>query len=347
MNHYTSFDEIIGQEPHKLYFDNLLGANKRSKTPKPPLVVSGERGAGKTSILRALIRAMQENHPDIAILPQPESDSLDTLPTPKLLRGENGDQSAMRSFLNDLSVMLGNNLPLVVVLDEFHELDKGPRFTPASYGHLFTLLMKITLFSLEGRSGTIQIEENHYTWDPSKHFLLFATNYPEKVNPALWSRCRHVALSAFTPEELTAILMQKLKAKGYRAVEGSIKPIVNLCRTSAREIDNVLGELASVIGNQGKVTINKEDVLMAMRGMEKYPYGFVKDFVRLLDALQENVYNEPTMQTLRPSIADTIRQELSIAADHKLIYKPSSRGWQATSHCKEALKAWKAQGFKW
>jgi hypothetical protein len=344
---YTSFNEIIGQEPNKLYFDNLLGANKKSKTPKPPLVVSGERGAGKTSILRALIRAMQENHPDIAILPQPESDSLDTLPTPKQLRGENGGQSAMRSFLNDLSVMLGNDLPLVVVLDEFHELDKGPRFTPASYSHLFTLLMKITLFSLEGRTGTIQIEKNHYTWNPAKHFLLFATNYPEKVNPALWSRCRHVPLAACTPEELTAICMQKLKLKGLRAMEGSIKPIVNLCRTSPREIDNVIGELSAVVGNQCKATINKEDVLMAMRGMEKYPYGFVKDFVRLLDKMQEEPLTVPTMQTLRPSIADSVGREISVAADQKLVYKPTSRGWQATSHCREALKAWKAQGFSW
>lgn len=343
---YTSFNEIIGQEPHKLYFDNLLGANKKSNVAKPPLVVYGERGAGKTTILRALIRAMQENHPDMAILPQPESDSLDTLPTPKMLRGENGDQSAMRSFLNDLSVMLGNDLPLVVVLDEFHELGKGPSFSPASYSHLFSLLMKITLFSLEGRTGTIQIEENHYIWNPSKHFLLFATNYPEKVNPALWSRCRHVPLAAFTPEELTAILMQKLKSKGLRANEESVKPIVNLCRTSAREIDNVIGELTAVVGNQGKVTINKADVLMAMRGMQKYPFGFVKDFVRLLDAMQDNVYNVPTMQTLRPSIADIIPQELSIAADHKLVYK-ATRGWAATDNCKGALKAWKAQGFNW
>lgn len=341
-----SFENIVGHEPHKLAISNMLGANQKSQTTLPPIGVLGNRGAGKTTILRAIIEAMRETNENIVILPEPKSDSLDTLPTPSMLRGERGDQSAWRSFEDSLATVIGNDLSTVLVLDEFHELPKGPAITPATYSHLHSLLMQITLFSLESRCGTIQLGENHYVWNPAKHFILVATNYPERVNPALWSRFRKIKLGAFNHDEMVQILMTKLKHFGLRAHEESIAPIVNFCRGDGRELDEAVGELKSVVGNQGKNTINKQDVITAMKGLAKYPFGFCKDFVCLLESLGEQEESLGRLKVYFPSIAGVLQDELAIAKKHKLILSVS-RGYALSNKGKEALPKWREAGFSW
>ena len=333
------FADIVGQASHKLAVVNMIMANLVSGESIPALILAGERGAGKTTFMRAILAALQA---DIVL---PVNDG-QTLPTPNTIRGENGDQSSWRGFEENLLVALSGDKRVTVVFDEFHELGKGPKYSPLAFQRLANLLMTIAILSKEGKTGLVKIGEGYATWDPTRHFIITGTNYPEKVNPALFSRFREISLAAYSQEELQAILCHKLKVKGFKAAEDTIKPMVNLCRTSAREVDSLMAEIAAVIGAQGKVTINKSDVQMAMLQMQKFPFGFCADMVRTLETLDGVTYTTPLLASLKPSIAGTIGNEMAIAWTNQLVSR-SSKGWSLSEKGRKALQAWRKAGFEW
>ena len=81
------FANIVGQEAHKLAVSNMIAANSNGH-PIPGMIFYGERGSGKTTIMREVVKALRAD----VILPL-GNDDLDTLPTPNKIRGENGDLS--------------------------------------------------------------------------------------------------------------------------------------------------------------------------------------------------------------------------------------------------------------
>ena len=333
------FKSIVGQVAHKLALLNMILANLVSEESIPALILYGERGSGKTTLMRAIIKALEAE----IVLPVNDGE---TLPTPNALRGENGDQSAWRSFEENLLVALSSDKRVVITLDEFHELGKGPKYTPLVFQRLANILMTICILSKEGKVGTVKLGESFAIWNPAKHFIVLGSNYPEKINPAMASRLRDFSLAAYTQEQLAEILAFKLTAKGFHAAEDTIRPMVNLCRTSAREVDSLISEIAAVIGAQGKKTINKADIKTAMLQMQKFPFGFCADMVATLETLDGVTYTTPLLASLKPSLAGIIGNEMAIAWNAKLVSR-SSKGWSLTEKGKGALKDWRKSGFKW
>jgi len=334
----NAFKGIIGQINHILALSNMVEANEKVNMAIPGFIVTGERGAGKTKLMTSLIKAINPEH----ILPQCDIEA--HLPTPNTIRGDNGSQVEYDSFVEHAIIALSSGKKTLFVFDEVHELGKGPKYNPLTFKYLAIFFMKAGILSKEGRKGMIKLGQTEILWDPSLHFIVIGTNFADKLDSALVSRFREVNLSAYTQEELLEIFKIKLEEKGFQANEDTVALMVRVCRTSAREIDTLVGEISSVIGAQGKKTINKQDVVTAMKQMEKYPFGFNKEFVRALQKLDSVVLTQPVIQSLFPSLKAIIGNELAIASHHDLVSR-STKGWSLTEKGKRALITWKKDGF--
>jgi hypothetical protein len=251
-------------------------------------------------------------------------------------------------LLRKIDYLSSSKKSAAIVLDEFHELPYGPEISPSTYKALFDLLMEVTILSKEGRKGKIQIGESFVVFDPHRHFVIVASNYPNRINPALLSRFRLMALSSYSPEDLHKICLAKLEECHLKvSSEDVVRPMVNLCRTSARDVDTLVGELQIVCGAaQNKKTVNIEDVKMAIRQMGKYPFGFIRDFVLALESISNRSYSSRFIEETLPSLKGIVHTEIPIAFKAGLIDK-NGKGWFLTKHGRDALKTWKDDGFKW
>jgi Holliday junction resolvasome RuvABC ATP-dependent DNA helicase subunit len=333
------FTQIIGQSAHKLAASNMIKA-VRNGSPLPCVAVTGERGAGKTTFLKAIL---QELNPDV-ILPVVKKDRL---PKPSDVRGQNRDYVRYEEFIESLLVTLSGRKSAAIVFDEFHELPYGPNINPLTYKLLFDLLMELTILAKEGRSAKIQIGESFVTFDPHRHFVLVASNYPDMINPALLSRFRLMALSSYSPEDLHKICLAKLEECKLKVHNVEVvRPMVNLCRTSARDVDTLVGELQIVCGAKNKKTINLEDVKTAIKQLGLYPFGFVRDFVLALEMIEKRSYSGRFIEYVNPSLNGTVRNEMAIARKAGLVDE-NGKGWYLTKHGKDSLNTWKKDGFRW
>jgi Holliday junction resolvasome RuvABC ATP-dependent DNA helicase subunit len=335
------FAGIIGQEVAKAALSNFVGSNLKSDSPVPVLSFFGERGSGKTHLMRATIKALKAD----VVLPSCDAD-LATLPTPNSVRGVDKDRADWHGFCEHLLVSLSSDKRVVICFDELHELGKGPKFSPNTFAQLFSFLMKVCILSKEGRPGMVQIGETAILWNPAKHFIVTGTNFPEKLDDALRSRLRVVNMAPYKPDELAGILAGKTEKAGVEVKGEAVAPLINCCRSSAREVDTILGELVAVLGARGKKVADAKDVQAAMSQSGLFPFGFSAEFVRLLEKLGGETLRETACKALFPSIAGDLRGELAIAADRKLTHLQPN-GWNLTEKGKRALQTWLADGFKW
>ena len=333
------FAQIIGQSAHKLAACNMVKA-VRNGSPLQALAITGERGAGKTKFLRAILDELQPN----VVIPEIKKNCL---PRPNDIRGENRDYVRFEEFIESLLVELNSKKSVAIVFDEFHELPAGPNIAPLTYKHLFNLLMEMTILAKEGRAEKIQIGESFATFDPRKHFVLVASNYPDMINPALLSRFRLMSLSVYSPEDLHKICLAKLEECKLKVSNVEVvRPIVNLCRTSARDVDTVAGELKIVCSARSKKTVDIEDVRTAMKQLGLYPFGFNRDFVLALETCKDRSYSSRFVEEVFPSLKGSVSREFAIAYKAGLTIK-NGKGWHLTKHGKEALVTWKKDGFRW
>lgn len=329
----ASFNGIVGQVEAVAHFVKLLLCFLAGK-PVPASLLVGQAGAGKSTFMRAIRHCVEAAGVQCFFFESPL---------------ELREKDAFADFI--AVARLHDNKPMVIILDELHRAwEKSlPEAKTVQIGKLKAFLMQATLLSQQGRSNLIKIDENHSLFfNHEKHWIIGGTNYAEKIEASALSRFEKSQLGEFNKTELGKILCNQLDARGIRYTPDTVKPLVNVCRTSARMVDELTGRLATQIQSQNKNSINKADVITVLRESGLYPHGFSKDGVRMLESLAVP-RKVAVLAVAFPNLsAKDIRHALAHAntPDCGFVMEAGS-AWKLTPKGLRALSDWKKAGFRW
>lgn len=141
--------------------------------------------------------------------------------------------------------------------------------------------------------------ENEFTFRRGEFCILGATNHPDKIpdRDAIRSRFQTLVLGKFTLEETTKILMWMLKEKGILANEQTIGLIARCSRGGGRVLERMTDHFVTMLDSTNKKTrtINRDEVLAAMKVLELYPQGLTKSEVLILQKCAEKPYTSSSL----------------------------------------------------
>jgi len=82
-----------------------------------------------------------------------------------------------------------------------------------------------------------------------------------------------LSLDFYSEAEITEITVAMIKAQGITANEETVKTISRCGRGTCVLPDQITSSLVKIAQRREKKTVNKEDVLHALRGLQAYPNG--------------------------------------------------------------------------
>jgi Holliday junction resolvasome RuvABC ATP-dependent DNA helicase subunit len=140
----------------------------------------------------------------------------------------------------------------------------------------------------QNKGRSIPYSADEYTvFDRSKKVVIIATNYREKINPALLSRMDDIILEAYSDAELQAIAIKMLADNELIADnELTIEILAKASRGTARPLFNLVTHLTRKDIPDNTVTIH--DAVQAMAELNQYPFGLNRDEVTLLDKAKKS-----------------------------------------------------------
>lgn len=262
------FENIVGQSIAKANLLETFSASLKG-APLPRIFLDGLAGMGKTEFAKALGKAYELEGYLFKIV----------------------DISAIRlagdEFRNLVETLQkptfgGVYKGTILFFDECHKLitDKTKQIR---------LIYEAVLKICDGQSdnGYVQFDQDTLVSAKENEVgFIFASNLKgsfSRDGGAFLSRLSNIPLVPYTRDELIEILQGMLAKNGLRSANNeTLKLIAGTGRGTARPMSIIAKKLKAIALNQGKNTVNRDDVLEAMRQERLFPYGLEVLDVRLL-----------------------------------------------------------------
>lgn len=326
MKYHKAFENVIGQTIAKTRMTESILSGQAGKEMLSPLFM-GEAGKGKTHIMKATLRALEENGFDVLWFNSPEEFRA---------AGEHYD-----SFVN----LITRSEHFAIGIDEVHLLN-----------HKATIRMdKVKNFLMKAldknnQNQNIRFDDNlTVNFDRTKGCFLLGTNFPEQLDKsgAFQSRCDSIVLDDYSENELVDILQFMLtRVKFQPANEGTLKMIARCGRGTARPLEHIVEQLKiSANANGGKTTINKDDVLRALKLSKMYPLGVQPWEISILERTRMAVRDNVLTQMI-PNIEPRTYNRGKGYLISKEFAAPTPQGLQRTDKGTRYLETIKKEGFK-
>lgn len=252
----SKLENVIGLGNAKRAIADNIKAWTTGKCPLLSALVLAPAGTGKTKLCLAWQAELTElGIRTMAILPSQ-------------IRKLGGAWDDLISFLSAPG-------PKSLFIDEAHEVFASGRTVQlAKVGSL-------AMVALDGNrpdSQSVKLADKlEIGWSRMECQLLLATNFPGKLPEALGGkagRCPRLELPLYSDIEIGQIAELILASFGLRACPDSLAAFGRVARGSARVVEHLAAELRQICAIAGKTTVNKANILQAMRNRELYPLGY-------------------------------------------------------------------------
>lgn len=275
------FENIIGQEIAKERLTNSVLSATKGGTVLSPLLI-GEAGLGKSKMMDAYGDALEENGFMVIRHKSPEE-----------FRNKGAFFDRIRQTILD-----GGKWALMI--------DEGHLFKHRSTIQM-DMIFAFILKALEKQNGhPIQFGEDAVVFDRTQNVVCLATNFPKVLDKsgAFQSRCDTVILDKYNQGQLVEILQKMLVGAGLKpANERTLQAIASCGRGTARPMERIVDQLVIDLKAHGeKNTINREDVVTALRLSKMFPLGLEPFEIQLLQRCKTQILRDNVIKATMPQV---------------------------------------------
>ena len=262
-NHYN---HIIGQQRAKDVLKDF--ASSAGKTICNAKLVNGSAGGGKTTFLTATMNDLNEREFNCIYIPFAHN----------YRKVEGWDAIATK-----WNALHGKKRALII--DEIQGLFKNKEESGVGAGSL----IKFIMMAANPEQGTGERREEigkiDVSFSPLDDVIMGATNYPERLEHAFFTRFESVELSPYTRDELTEILHKVLTGRGWKYNDETVLILSGVCKGTARNINKICNSMGEHLKARNKVTISRKDVMQVLQKCSLYLRGLSATDIQILSLI--------------------------------------------------------------
>ncbi len=270
----------------------------------PSYAFLGLAGLGKTYLMRALELAI-----GIALKARGErGEQRLWVRSPDKFRLVSADESKkLKMFCREVR-------PGALFIDEFHQVSQG--YVGPMKKHL-TNFLKDALAEDAEKGAEVKWGDDEERVYVSRHTFgcSVATNYPELVKdaPAIFRRFdAKLNLDLLSEENISEITHKMLSDKGIKCDnEKTLGQIARCGRGTCELPSKIATELEKVARIAGKHSINRAEVMQALRDLEKFPRGMDKTEMQVLDVCSSGPATSSTLALMTGKEEKAIRSAIT------------------------------------
>ncbi len=327
MKTLPQFENVVGQDIAKIRLtESVLSARNDGEMLSP--LITAEAGVGKSKIAKAYIEALEADGTDVLVFDSPEE-----------FRSKGEAFSSLLTLLMD-------SPKYAIFIDEAHKLNYKPT---VQSDKVKAFLMKA--LDKGNSNKTIRLDDEiTVSFNRSKGSIVLATNFPEILDKsgALQSRCDHIRLDNYTPDQLVEILQNMLKGEGFQSAnEATLGMIARCGRGTARPMEKIIGQLKITNMSHGgsKKTINREDVIHALKLSKMFPRGLNAGEIEILNKCVRPLRDNTLLAILPNMETQALKKSKGYLMGECEFAVQSSQGFQTTDKGRRYLEGIKKEGF--
>ncbi len=323
------FDHIKGQNIPKTRLIESIQSGAKGKEMLSPLLLA-EAGKGKTALTNAYLDGMREIGADVL-----------SFQTPAELRSKGGSFS---SFIQCIM----ESPKYCISFDEAHEINGSAGQAPTvQLAQIRQFLMKALDKTNQNKAIRLN-DEMVVDFNRTRGSIILATNFPHLLDKsgAFQSRCDTIILDDYTDDELVEILQGMLRNAGFQAACDQTLKLISKCgRGTARPLEKIIDQLRiTANANDGKKTINRDDVKTALKMCKYYPLGLQDWEVNILKRTQLPI-RDNVLQSILPNVEKATFNKCKGYLIGKGLAVQTTQGIQRSDKGERYLKEVKAAGF--
>lgn len=229
-----TFDEIVGQQAVVRTLTNALSSGRLHHA----FLLCGPRGTGKTSTARILAKALNcEQGPT----PEPCNQCSQCI---EITRGTAVDVQEIDGASN-------------TGVDDVRQLRENARYLPVGGRRKIYIIDEVHMLSVSAFNALLKTLE-----EPPEHVtFIFATTEPHKIPVTILSRCQRYDLTRVSPDELVAMLTERLQPEGVQIDRLGLEIIATNSEGSVRDALSLVDQVVSYCGSEA---ITEEQVRAAL-----------------------------------------------------------------------------------
>jgi len=217
------FDEIVGQQAVVRTLSNALSSGRIHHA----FLFCGPRGTGKTSTARILAKA---------------------------LNCEQGPTATPCNTCRSCTEITGGTAVDVLEIDgasntgvdDVRQLRENARYLPVSGRRKIYVIDEVHMLSVSAFNALLKTLE-----EPPEHVtFIFATTEPHKIPVTILSRCQRYDLGRVAPDELIAMLTERLPPEGIRVDGEGLDIVAQASEGSVRDALSLVDQVLSYTGDQ-------------------------------------------------------------------------------------------------
>ena len=262
--------EFVGQqEIVKRILAEIEASKKRGIKHIDHVMLFGNRGLGKTTLMRLIANELG--------VPFHHLDCTQFC----------NDVASHRAFQNFFKMIGSENVPVVIGLDEFHDLPKKLQ------SGLLTLLndRKLVYMDNSGINHSIAIDD--FTF-------IGATTNAQDVLPTIKDRCSNLTffLKDYSRDDLRLIFLRKFTSKNLEISDDALTECINRCRGSIREVNSIVHGIETLAINTGTSLISVSVAAEHFSNAEIDPAGLKSKDLEIINAIYHDASETMAEDTL-------------------------------------------------
>jgi DNA polymerase-3 subunit gamma/tau len=224
-----TFEEVAGQKPIVRTLKNALASGKIAHA----YLFAGPRGTGKTTMARLLAKA---------------------------LNCEEGMGHQCNKCSNCVAISEGSHPDVIEIdaasnngVDQVRDLIEKVKYAPIKGKYKVYIIDEVHMMSTGAFNALLKTLEE----PPENVIFILCTTEPYKVLPTILSRCQRFDFAKLSDEDMSAKLLEVLKAENATYDEEGLKAIVSLADGGMRDALSILEQTLAYSGN----SLHAADVL--------------------------------------------------------------------------------------